>query len=137
MTAEPFEPKLKSCWTVYIIRCVDGSLYTGITTDVQRRLGEHCITAVGTVVAKCGRSLSIKGKHIEDDKHGRGGKRGRGAKALRGKGPLKLVFTTVAANRSAALKTEYRIKQLSKLQKEKLVVGEISLAELLCETESE
>lgn len=26
---------------VYIIECIDGSLYTGITTDVKRRLGEH------------------------------------------------------------------------------------------------
>lgn len=26
---------------VYIIRCGDGSLYTGITTDVRRRLAEH------------------------------------------------------------------------------------------------
>ena len=26
---------------VYIIECVDGSLYTGITTDVMRRLAEH------------------------------------------------------------------------------------------------
>lgn len=28
-------------WTVYIIRCDDGTLYTGITTDLARRLGEH------------------------------------------------------------------------------------------------
>lgn len=26
---------------VYVIRCEDGSLYTGYTTDVLRRLGEH------------------------------------------------------------------------------------------------
>jgi len=26
---------------VYILRCKDGSLYTGITTDVRRRLKEH------------------------------------------------------------------------------------------------
>ena len=26
---------------VYILRCGDGSLYTGITTDVARRLAEH------------------------------------------------------------------------------------------------
>jgi len=26
---------------VYIIRCKDGSLYTGITTDVRRRFVEH------------------------------------------------------------------------------------------------
>lgn len=28
-------------WTVYIIRCDDGSLYTGVTTDLERRLREH------------------------------------------------------------------------------------------------
>jgi len=28
-------------WTVYLARCVDGSLYTGITTDPVRRLAEH------------------------------------------------------------------------------------------------
>lgn len=28
-------------WKVYILRCGDGSLYTGITTDVQARLEVH------------------------------------------------------------------------------------------------
>lgn len=28
-------------WHVYIIRCADGSLYTGVTTDVARRLAAH------------------------------------------------------------------------------------------------
>lgn len=28
-------------WQVYILRCADGSLYTGITTDLDRRLTEH------------------------------------------------------------------------------------------------
>lgn len=28
-------------WSVYIILCSDGSLYTGITTDVSRRFGQH------------------------------------------------------------------------------------------------
>lgn len=28
-------------WQVYIIVCTDNSLYTGITTDVERRLREH------------------------------------------------------------------------------------------------
>ena len=30
-----------SGWFVYLIECVDGSLYTGIATDVARRYGEH------------------------------------------------------------------------------------------------
>jgi putative endonuclease len=28
-------------WTVYLVRCRDGSLYTGVTTDLPRRLAEH------------------------------------------------------------------------------------------------
>jgi len=28
-------------WYVYILRCADGTLYTGITDDVERRLAAH------------------------------------------------------------------------------------------------
>ena len=28
-------------WYVYIVRCRDGSLYTGIATDVERRIADH------------------------------------------------------------------------------------------------
>lgn len=28
-------------WTVYLARCSDGTLYTGVTTDLERRLAEH------------------------------------------------------------------------------------------------
>jgi putative endonuclease len=28
-------------WQVYIIRCSDGTLYTGITRDIERRLAQH------------------------------------------------------------------------------------------------
>jgi predicted GIY-YIG superfamily endonuclease len=28
-------------WFVYILRCADGTLYTGITTDIQRRCRQH------------------------------------------------------------------------------------------------
>ncbi|HLU07049.1 MAG TPA: GIY-YIG nuclease family protein [Woeseiaceae bacterium] len=31
----------KSRWSVYMLRCGDGSLYTGIATDVKRRLEKH------------------------------------------------------------------------------------------------
>lgn len=34
-------------WTVYILRCDDGSLYTGVTTDLERRLDEHRDSARG------------------------------------------------------------------------------------------
>ncbi len=35
MTAE------SAVWSLYVVRCADRSLYTGITTDVSRRLREH------------------------------------------------------------------------------------------------
>ncbi|RRO04577.1 GIY-YIG nuclease family protein [Pectobacterium aquaticum] len=78
-----------SHWYLCILRTVAGALYTGITTDVSRRLNLH--------------------------------QTGKGAKALRGKGELTLVFHCLVGDRSDALKLEYRIKQLSKNQKERLV----------------
>ncbi|MCK5666079.1 MAG: GIY-YIG nuclease family protein [Thiotrichaceae bacterium] len=30
-----------SDWFVYMLRCADNSLYTGVTTDVERRVLEH------------------------------------------------------------------------------------------------
>ena len=32
---------MKIDWYVYIVRCADDSLYTGITTDLDRRMDEH------------------------------------------------------------------------------------------------
>ena len=32
---------MEKIWYLYILRCGDGTLYTGITTDVQRRLAAH------------------------------------------------------------------------------------------------
>ena len=34
-------------WTVYILRCDDGSLYTGVTNNLERRLDEHRGSARG------------------------------------------------------------------------------------------
>ena len=36
-----------SSWTVYILRTAGGKLYTGITTDVERRIQEHSGTNKG------------------------------------------------------------------------------------------
>ena len=32
---------MESIWYLYILRCGDGSLYTGITTDVDKRFAAH------------------------------------------------------------------------------------------------
>ncbi len=75
-------------WFVYILECSDGTLYTGITTDVNRRLLEH--------------------------------NSGNGSKYTRIRRPVKLRALFEAKNRSEASKEEYRIKQLSRLEKLKL-----------------
>ncbi|SFU36689.1 GIY-YIG nuclease family protein [Xenorhabdus koppenhoeferi] len=80
----------ESNWYIYLIRTQSGSLYTGITTDISRRLMQHAS--------------------------------GKGAKALRGKGPLILVYQSLVKDRETALKVEYRIKKLSKRQKERLIM---------------
>lgn len=28
-------------WFLYVLRCADGTLYTGVTTDLARRVAEH------------------------------------------------------------------------------------------------
>jgi putative endonuclease len=33
--------KAKPKWWVYVLRCADGTLYTGVTTDCERRLSQH------------------------------------------------------------------------------------------------
>lgn len=34
-------------WQVYILKCADGSFYTGITTNVKRRVVEHNSSTLG------------------------------------------------------------------------------------------
>ncbi len=91
----------ESVWYLYMIRCSDNSLYTGITTDVSRRLSEHNGT----------------------------GKR-PGAKYLRGRAPLKLEFSVSAGNRSSASRLELLVKKLNHTEKEKLIKGERKLPAL-------
>jgi putative endonuclease len=80
-----------SDWYLYLLRCSDGSLYTGITTNVARRFAEH-------------RENS-----------------GTGAKYLRGRRPLMLVFQKKLGSRSLALAVESKVKRLSKKRKEDLI----------------
>ena len=62
---------------------------------------------------------------------------GKGAKALRGKGELRLAFSAQVGERSLALRIEYRIKQLTKRQKERLVAGDGSFDTLLAALQPE
>nr|WP_274540004.1 GIY-YIG nuclease family protein [Xenorhabdus ehlersii] len=49
---------------------------------------------------------------------------GKGAKYLKGKAPLTLVYQSQVGDKSVALKMEYRVKKLSKQQKERLVIDQ-------------
>lgn len=93
----------KQSWYVYMIRANDNSLYTGITTDLARRLAEHKGEAAGAY---------------------------KGAKALRSKRRLEMVFSHKVENRSKASRLESRIKRLSKTKKEALVLGRLNLENL-------
>lgn len=41
MSESDTDRPVDDCWYVYILRCADGSLYTGITTDLERRVSQH------------------------------------------------------------------------------------------------
>ncbi len=75
----------------YMLRCTDGSLYTGITTDIKRRMDEHFSKGV-----KC-------------------------AKYTKRHTAKKLEAVWESSNRVLASKLEYRIKQLPKDKKEALI----------------
>jgi putative endonuclease len=46
-------------WYLYLIRCRDGSLYTGITTDVERRFAEHR-NGNGSKYVRCRRPVTLE-----------------------------------------------------------------------------
>ena len=40
-TGSPPEVEKMKPWFLYLVRCADGSIYTGVSTDVARRLDQH------------------------------------------------------------------------------------------------
>lgn len=78
-------------WYVYMVRCVDDSLYTGIAKDVVRRVQEH----------NTDNSL--------------------GAKYTRARRPVTLVYHEAVASRAEATKRECQIKRLPRAKKESLL----------------
>jgi len=47
------------CWFVYILRCSDQSLYTGITTNMERRLKEHNSSVRGASYTRGRRPVTL------------------------------------------------------------------------------
>lgn len=74
---------------VYILQCADGTLYTGWTTDTEKRLAAH--------------------------------NAGKGAKYTKSRLPVKLAYREPFPDKSRALKREYRIKQLTRREKQILI----------------
>ncbi len=81
-----------SSWHVYILLCADGTYYTGVTTDVSRRVSEH----------------------------NGGGAAGKGAKYTQARRPVRLVYSEVAAGRGAAQTREHALRKLNRRAKEEL-----------------
>ncbi len=50
---------MKSAWHVYIVKCKDGTLYTGVATDVARRLIEHNTSPKGAKYTRARRPVTL------------------------------------------------------------------------------
>ncbi len=71
-------------WTVYMLQCADGTLYTGIARDLDRRLRQH------------------------------NGELAGGPRYTRGRRPVAVVWAEPATDRGAALQREAGIKRLAR-----------------------
>lgn len=80
-------------WFVYMILTVKGRLYTGVSTDPERRFIEH----------------------LCDPK--------KGAKFFRSDSPEKIVYLEIVENYSEALKREIAIKKMPRKLKQNLIVN--------------
>ena len=92
---------------IYMLRCEDDTIYTGITTDLDRRIEEHI-----TKSDKCAKyTLLHTAKYLE--------------------------ASWKTEDRKLASKLEYRIKGLSKMQKETLISDNIMFEKLFSMLECE
>lgn len=55
-------------WSVYIVRCRDGTLYTGIATDVSRRIEEHRARGIGAKYLRGRAPLELAGQWTVGDR---------------------------------------------------------------------
>ena len=85
------EAKASPVWYLYLIENRLGQLYTGITTDPNRRIAQHRGEKVG------------------------------GAKALKGKSPLTFRAIFQLSCKSDAAVLEYKIKKLTRAQKDQII----------------
>lgn len=81
-------------WRVYLLRCADGTLYCGTTTDTSRRLAQH------------------------------NGELAGGARYTRSRRPVTLVAERPCASRSEALRLEARVKKTPRARKATVLLEE-------------
>ena len=84
---------MDGCWHVYILRCADATLYTGIARDLEKRLLQHNGEAAG------------------------------GPRYTRARRPVQLAWSDIAADRGAALRREAAIKRMRRDDKLRLIDG--------------
>jgi putative endonuclease len=87
---------------VYILECEGGSLYTGITTDIERRLSEHLGKDIGKGATGSARIS-------------------KGGNYTRANQPIGVVYKEKLLGRSLASKREAEIKKMSRSQKLDLI----------------
>ena len=46
-------------WFLYVLKCGDGTLYTGVTTNIDRRLNEHNASSKGAKYTKARRPVKL------------------------------------------------------------------------------
>ena len=81
----------KKRYYTYILRCSDGTYYTGYTDHLERRVKVH--------------------------------NKGKGAKYTRGRLPVELMYYEEFETKAEAMKREWKLKQLDRGKKEKLIFG--------------
>ena len=55
-------------WYVYIVKCSDNSLYTGITVDLERRVEEHNTSKKGAKYTKSRRPVHLVYSEKQQDR---------------------------------------------------------------------
>lgn len=55
-------------WSVYVLRCADGSLYTGIALDVAQRVAAHADSTTGAKYLRGRGPLRLEFQHIAGDR---------------------------------------------------------------------
>ena len=57
--AQQVAPRAVQRWFVYMVECRDGTLYTGVTTDLARRVAEHNESARGARYTRSRRPVNL------------------------------------------------------------------------------